>query len=63
VTATSPPDLYYDPFDIEIDKDPHRVWKRLRDEAPLWWNEKHRFFALSRFADVDRGLIGATRVR
>src|SRR5215203_1006236 len=57
VTATSPPELYYDPFDIEIDKDPHRVWKRMRDEAPLWWNEKHRFFALSRFADVDRALI------
>ena len=29
------PDLYYDPFDIEIDKDPHPLWRRMRDEAPL----------------------------
>ena len=55
--TAGPPGLYYDPFDIEIDKDPHRVWRRMRDEAPLWWNEKHRFFALSRFADVEKGLV------
>ena len=24
----------------------------MRDEAPLYWNEKHEFFALSRLADV-----------
>jgi cytochrome P450 len=29
-----------------------RVWKRLRDEAPLYYNEKYDFFALSRYADV-----------
>ena len=28
-------DLYYDPFDIEIDKDPYPIWRRMRDEAPL----------------------------
>jgi cytochrome P450 len=30
------------------------VWKRLRDEQPLYYNEKHDFFALSRFEDVQR---------
>jgi cytochrome P450 len=54
---TSDRDLYYDPFDIEIDKDPHPVWRRMRDEAPLYYNEKHDFYALSRFDDVERGLI------
>lgn len=28
-------DLYYDPYDFEIDADPHPVWRRLRDAAPL----------------------------
>jgi cytochrome P450 len=45
--------LYYDPYDIEIDKDPYPIWKRLRDEQPLYYNEKHDFFALSRFDDVE----------
>src|SRR5262245_1158706 len=49
--------LYYDPFDIEIDKDPHPVWRRLREEAPLYYNEQHDFFALSRFDDVERALV------
>jgi len=47
-------DLYYDPYDFEIDADPYPVWKRLRDEAPLYFNEKYDFFALSRYDDVER---------
>ena len=50
-------DLYYDPFDFEIDADPYPIWKRLRDEQPLYRNEKYDFFALSRFDDVERGLV------
>jgi cytochrome P450 len=50
-------ELYYDPFDIEIDKDPHPLWKRLRDEAPLYRNEKYDFWALSRFDDVEKALV------
>jgi cytochrome P450 len=42
----------YDPYDADIDAHPHRVWKRLRDEAPLYHNEQYDFYALSRFADV-----------
>jgi cytochrome P450 len=45
-------DLVYDPYDAEIDAHPHGVWKRLRDEAPLYYNEEYDFYALSRFADV-----------
>jgi cytochrome P450 len=56
-TTTSDSGIYYDPFDVEIDKDPHPLWKRMRDEAPLYHNEKYGFFALSRFADVEKGLL------
>jgi cytochrome P450 len=52
MTSAETTDLYYDPFDFEIDNDPYPVWKRLRDEAPLYHNEKYNFFALSRYADV-----------
>jgi cytochrome P450 len=49
-------DVYYDPFDFEIDTDPYPVWRRMRDEVPLYYNEKHEFFALSRFEDVQPAL-------
>jgi cytochrome P450 len=46
-------EIYYDPYDFQIDDDPYPVWKRLRDERPLYRNEKFDFFAVSRFADVE----------
>lgn len=45
-------DVYYDPYDYAIDADPHPVWRRLRDEAPVYRNEQLDFYALSRFSDV-----------
>ena len=57
MTLTSGSDVYYDPYDFEIDADPHPVWKRLRDEAPLYYNEKYDFYALSRFTDVEPALV------
>ena len=48
--------VYYDPYDFEIDVDPYPTFRRLRDEAPLYYNEKYDFYALSRFADVERCL-------
>jgi cytochrome P450 len=49
-------EIYYDPYDFEIDADPHPVWRRMRDEAPLYRNDKHGFWALSRYEDVASGL-------
>jgi cytochrome P450 len=46
-------EIYYDPYDFAIDADPYPTFKRLRDEAPLYRNEKFDFFAVSRFADVE----------
>ena len=47
-------DLYYDPYDFEIDQNPYPVWRRMRDESPLYRNEKYDFYAVSRFEDVER---------
>ncbi|MFY9921882.1 MAG: cytochrome P450, partial [Mycobacterium sp.] len=38
-------ELYYDPFDFAIDDDPYPVWKRMRAEAPLYFNDKYNFYA------------------
>ena len=46
-------EIYWDPFDVDIDVDPHPVWRRLRDEAPLYRNDELDFWALSRHADVE----------
>jgi cytochrome P450 len=51
-----PDDLDYDPYDYAIDAHPHPVWRRLRDEAPLYFNAHHGFYALSRYGDVFEGL-------
>lgn len=48
--------VYYDPFDFEIDDDPYPTWKRLRDETPLYFNDKYGFYALTRYDDVSAGL-------
>ena len=51
--VNSKSDIYYDPYDFEIDADPYPVFRRLRDEAPLYYNESLDFYAVSRFADVE----------
>lgn len=57
MTRTGITEVYYDPFDFEIDDDPYPIWKRLRDEAPLYYNDKYNFYALSRYEDVSRELM------
>jgi len=52
-------DLYYDPYDVDIVADPYPVYRRLREEAPLYYNEHHDFYAVSRYEDVERGLVEA----
>jgi cytochrome P450 len=49
--------VYYDPYDVDIDRDPYPTFRRLREEAPLYYNERHDFYAVSRYDDVERGLV------
>ena len=57
MTTTTGTDVSYDPYDVEINADPYPVFRRLREEAPLYRNDTHDFYALSRFDDVERGLV------
>jgi cytochrome P450 len=59
---TEPNDIYFDPYDFAIDENPYPVWKRMRDERPLYHNEKYDFFALSRFSDVEAALKDTERL-
>jgi cytochrome P450 len=54
--TTSSSEIYYDPYDFEIDADPYPIWRRMRAEAPLYYNEKYDFYALCRFDDVEQAL-------
>ncbi|WP_426574492.1 cytochrome P450 [Aquihabitans sp. McL0605] len=57
MTITNASDVYWDPYDQAIDADPYPTFRRLRDEAPLYYNAEHDFYALSRFEDVERSLL------
>ena len=59
MTTTSSSDVYYDTYDVAINADPYPIYRRLREEAPLYYNDTHDFFALSHFADVEKGLLDA----
>ncbi len=52
VAVGASPPIYYDPSDVEIDRNVHAVWRRMREEQPVYWNERYGFWALSRFEDV-----------
>ena len=49
-TSTTP--VEFDPFSDDFFNDPTEMYRRLRDEAPVYFSEKYGFYALSRFADV-----------
>ena len=54
-------DLSYDPYTAINLADPYPLYKRLRDEAPLYYNEQYDFFAVSRYEDVEKGLVDAKK--
>jgi cytochrome P450 len=49
--------VYYDPYDTDINADPYPTFRRLRDEAPIYYNERYDVWVLSRYADVEKGLV------
>lgn len=57
MTVDASADVYFDPYNVEINADPYPAFARLREEAPLYYNEEFDFYALSRFADVNKALI------
>ncbi|MFZ0834685.1 MAG: cytochrome P450 [Mycobacterium sp.] len=57
-TASTP--VVLDPYDYEFHEDPYPVYRRLRDEAPLYHNDQLGFWALSRHHDVLQGFRNST---
>src|SRR5215218_2715301 len=53
-------DVAFNPYDYDFHEDPYPYYKRLRDEAPLYRNDKLKFWALSRHADVLQGFRNST---
>ena len=49
--------VYFDPYDVDINADPYPAYARLREDAPIYHNERYDFWALSRHDDVQKALI------
>jgi cytochrome P450 len=56
MTAVDTTEVYFDPYDVEINADPYPTYARLRDEAPIYHNDRYDFWVLSRHADVEAAL-------
>ena len=48
--------VHWDPYNPNYFKDPYPIFRRLREEAPLYHNQEHGFYAISRYADVENAL-------
>jgi cytochrome P450 len=46
----------WDPYNQKYFANPYPVFRRLRDEAPLYYNEEYDFYAVSRYQDCIRVL-------
>jgi cytochrome P450 len=42
----------FDPFSDDFFKHPYEIYRRMRDEAPVYYSEKYDFYALTRHEDV-----------
>jgi len=49
--------VYWDPYRPDINANPYPVYKRLREEAPLYYNPEYEFYMVSRFIDVENILM------
>lgn len=57
MTTVSDTAVYFDPYDVGINADPYPTYARLREEAPIYHNDRYDFWALSRHEDVQRALV------
>jgi cytochrome P450 len=49
--------MEYDPYAYEIHENPYPTFKWMRDNAPVYRNQKHGFWALTRFEDTHAALL------
>lgn len=50
-------ELYNDPYDVEIYANPYPVYRRLREEAPLYYNEKYDALVSPRLSSTRHGCV------
>lgn len=46
------PKVVFDPFSEDYFNNPYEIYRRMREEAPLYYDEKEDFYALTRHDDV-----------
>jgi cytochrome P450 len=47
----------YDPYSYEIDLDPYPLYRRMRDQAPAYYNPRLDFWAFTRFDDCHQAFL------
>ena len=55
--TTTTSEVYFDPYDVDINADPYPIYERLREEAPIYHNEKYDFWMLTRHSDIEKALV------
>jgi cytochrome P450 len=50
------PKLQFNPYSQEYFDDPYEIYRRMRDESPIYYDEEDDFYALTRHADVAAAL-------
>jgi cytochrome P450 len=53
----NPNDFEYDPYSYEIDQDPYPIYRRMRDQAPAYYNPRLDFWAFTRFDDCYQAFL------
>jgi hypothetical protein len=43
VTVSAASEIYFDPYDVGLNADPYPMFRWLREESPLYYNEQHDF--------------------
>jgi len=56
MSASKTEAVSWDPYNQDFFQDPYPIFRRLREEAPLYHNEEYDFYALSRYTEVERAL-------
>ncbi len=61
VDASGSGRIVFDPYSMAFAEDPYPLYRRLRDEAPVFHQEELNFWALSRYADVSKAQADTAR--
>lgn len=52
MSSTQLDTLYWDPLQHSLNERPYEIYRRLRNEQPVYFNDRYGFYVLSRFDDV-----------